>query len=285
MEKQSTRKFLKLIVALVALFLLGASALMLASCNKDEHQHSYTSSVTTQATCSNPGVETFTCSCGYAYTQIIPATGDHDWQVLQVYPNSCESDGYTVYECSVCHEQKQGDWTTKRDHKYEAVETVEATCTTDGYQIMQCSYCGDRYTDDQYSSEHKATGHKWIVNDNTDETIPDDVLKQLGYQAGQSDQAKEDGWGVFAAATCTTDAVYQRVCERCGLEDPKTISNSKLGHLAVGMDATLTLADGENYTKALNAALKNLGQAVCLADEDLVDVDGNEYAYEITTYF
>ena len=93
MEKQSTRKFLKLIVALVALFLLGASALMLASCNKDEHQHSYTSSVTTPATCSNPGVETFTCSCGYAYTQIIPATGDHDWQVLQVYPNSCESDG------------------------------------------------------------------------------------------------------------------------------------------------------------------------------------------------
>ena len=130
MEKQSTRKFLKLIVALVALFLLGASALMLASCNKDEHQHSYTSSVTTPATCSNPGVETFTCSCGYAYTQIIPATGDHDWQVLQVYPNSCESDGYTVYECSVCHEQKQGDWTAKRDHKYEAVETVEATCTT-----------------------------------------------------------------------------------------------------------------------------------------------------------
>ena len=137
---------------------------MLASCKEEEHQHSYTSSVTTPATCSNPGVETFTCSCGYAYTQIIPATGDHDWQVLQVYPNSCESDGYTVYECSVCHEQKQGDWTTKRDHKYEAVETVEATCTTDGYRIMQCSYCGDRYTDDQYSSEHKATGHKWIVN-------------------------------------------------------------------------------------------------------------------------
>ena len=253
---------------------------MLASCNKDEHQHSYTSSVTTPATCSNPGVETFTCSCGYAYTQIIPATGDHDWQVLQVYPNSCESDGYTVYECSVCHEQKQGDWTPKLDHQYEAVETVEETCTKDGYQIMQCSYCGDRYTDDQYSSEHKATGHKWIVNDNTDETIPDDVLKQLGYQAGQSDQAKNDGWGVSAAATCTTDAVYQRVCARCGLEDPKTISNSKLGHLAAGMDATLTLADGEKYTTALNNALKQLGQAVCLADEDLVDVDGNTYAYE-----
>ena len=277
MEKQSTRKFLKLIVALVALFLLGASALMLASCNKDEHQHSYTSSVTTPATCSNPGVETFTCSCGYAYTQIIPATGDHDWQVLQVYPNSCESDGYTVYECSVCHEQKQGDWTAKRDHKYEAVETVEATCTTDGYQIMQCSYCGDRYTDDQYSSEHKATGHKWIVNDNTDETIPDDVLKQLGYQAGQSDKAKEDGWGVSAAATCTTDAVYQRVCARCGKEDPKTISNSKLGHHIASMD---TNGDGKDEV-TLAEALKNLSLAVCKVNPSLEDAEGNKiYAFE-----
>ena len=282
MEKQSTRKFLKLIVALVALFLLGASALMLASCNKDEHQHSYTGSVTTPATCSNPGVETFTCSCGLTYTQIIPATGDHDWQVLQVYPNSCESDGYTVYECSVCHEQKQDDWTPKLDHQYVLVEdeSSEATCTEAGYRTYECSYCKSRYTDNQYTAQNPALGHDWIENTDAKETIPDDVLKQLGYQAGQSDQAKNDGWGVSAAATCTTDAVYQRVCARCGLEDPKTISNSKLGHLAAGMDATLTLADGEKYTTALNDALKQLGQAVCLADEDLVDVDGNTYAYE-----
>ena len=250
---------------------------MLASCNKDEHQHSYTSSVTTPATCSNPGVETFTCSCGYAYTQIIPATGDHDWQVLQVYPNSCESDGWTVYECSVCHEQKQDDWTAKRDHKYEAVETVEETCTKDGYQIMQCSYCGDRYTDDQYSSEHKATGHKWIVNDDTDETIPEAVLKQLGYQAGQSDKAKEDGWGVSAAATCTTDAVYQRVCARCGKTEPKTISNSKLGHHIASMD---TDGDGKDDV-TLAEALKKLSLAVCKVNPSLEDAEGNKiYAFE-----
>lgn len=282
MEKQSTRKFLKLIVALVALFLLGASALMLASCNKDEHQHSYTGSVTTPATCSNPGVETFTCSCGLTYTQIIPATGDHSWEKVKEYPASCESEGWTVYECSVCHEQKQDDWVQKRDHQYVLVEdeSSEATCTEAGYRTYECSYCKSRYTDNQYTAQHPALGHDWIENTDAKETIPEAVLKQLGYQAGQSDQAKEDGWGVSAAATCTTDAVYQRVCARCGKEDPKTISNSKLGHLAAGMDATLTLADGNAYTTALNTALANLGQAVCLADEDLVDVDGNEYAYE-----
>ena len=249
MEKQSTRKFLKLIVALVALFLLGASALMLASCNKDEHQHSYTSSVTTPATCSNPGVETFTCSCGYAYTQIIPATGDHDWQVLQVYPNSCESDGWTVYECSVCHEQKQDDWTAKRDHKYEAVETVEETCTKDGYQIMQCSYCGDRYTDDQYSSEHKATGHKWIVNESP---------------ADPADLTDAEGWKVVKAADCLNAAQLERTCSVCDFSEPKE-SGKPLGHTPkVGVNGA---ADATYLA--------------CAVDETLVDAEGNAvYAIE-----
>ena len=249
MEKQSTRKFLKLIVALVALFLLGASALMLASCNKDEHQHSYTSSVTTPATCSNPGVETFTCSCGYAYTQIIPATGDHDWQVLQVYPNSCESDGYTVYECSVCHEQKQGDWTPKLDHQYEAVETVEETCTKDGYQIMQCSYCGDRYTDDQYSSEHKATGHKWIVNESP---------------ADPADLTDAEGWKVVSPADCLNAAQLQRTCSVCGDTEEKT-GTAATGHKVLDTDGKTLI----NY------------HDVCKVNTSLIDAEGNKiYAYE-----
>lgn len=43
------------------------------------HQHSYTSSVTTQPTCSTPGVRTYTCVSGDdSYTESIPATG-HNW--------------------------------------------------------------------------------------------------------------------------------------------------------------------------------------------------------------
>ena len=245
MEKQSTRKFLKLIVALVALFLLGASALMLASCNKDEHVHSYKSSVTTPATCSNPGVETFTCSCGLTYTQIIPATGEHSWEKVKEYPASCESEGWTVYECSVCHTQKQDDWVQKRDHKYEAVETVEATCTTDGYQIMQCSYCGDRYTDDQYSSEHKATGHKWIAN--TDAEDP------------ASDEDKKLGFVTVKEADCLNAAQLERTCSVCGHTEDKEGAPA-LGHM-------------------LNE--KTVEKVPCKVDLSLIDKDGNTgFAFE-----
>ena len=223
---------------------------MLASCNKDEHQHSYTSSVTTPATCSNPGVETFTCSCGLTYTQIIPATGDHSWEKVKEYPASCESEGWTVYECSVCHEQKQDDWVQKRDHKYEAVETVEATCTTDGYQIMQCSYCGDRYTDDQYSSEHKATGHKWIAN--TDAEDP------------ASAEDKKLGFVTVKEADCLNAAQLERKCSVCGHTEPKE-SGKPLGHAIKGTDGTLTVPTTN----------------LCKIDTTLVDAEGNAvYAFE-----
>lgn len=41
----------------------------------DVHSHSYTSSITTAATCTTAGVKTYTCNCGHSYTESIPATG------------------------------------------------------------------------------------------------------------------------------------------------------------------------------------------------------------------
>ena len=45
----------------------------------DVHSHSYTAEVTTAATCTTPGVKTYTCSCGSFYTEPISATG-HSYQ-------------------------------------------------------------------------------------------------------------------------------------------------------------------------------------------------------------
>ena len=76
MEKQSTRKFYRLLIAIVAFCVMCVSGLVLSSCK--EHEHSYTGTITTQATCTTTGVETFTCSeCGDTYTSVIPATGEH----------------------------------------------------------------------------------------------------------------------------------------------------------------------------------------------------------------
>ena len=41
----------------------------------EAHTHSYTGTVTTEATCTEDGVKTFTCECGDSYTEVIKATG------------------------------------------------------------------------------------------------------------------------------------------------------------------------------------------------------------------
>ena len=47
------------------------------SVSKAAHTHTFTSKITKPATCGEPGIITYTCTCGYSYTEEIPATGEH----------------------------------------------------------------------------------------------------------------------------------------------------------------------------------------------------------------
>ena len=78
-------------------------------------KHSYTSTVTTAATCEAPGFMTYTCSkCGDTYTEKIPATG-HTWQVKQTVKTEYDEggnvtqQGYTVYKCAICGTEYKDD--------------------------------------------------------------------------------------------------------------------------------------------------------------------------------
>lgn len=52
------------------------------------HEHNYALTITTQPTCTEQGIKTFTCSCGDSYIEAIPATGHVD----------TDKDGY----CDTC---------------------------------------------------------------------------------------------------------------------------------------------------------------------------------------
>ncbi len=161
MEKQSTRKFLKLFVALVALFLLGSSALLLSSC-KEEHTHDWgEGTVSVQPTCTAQGLKTFECSCGAVRTEPIQATG-HKWeQEGEPVEPTCKDEGYTLYKCSVCGETEQRDVKPTTKHDFQLVEEVAPTCTKDGAEVYECSYCGTVYQktiaasgEHEYDKEH-----------------------------------------------------------------------------------------------------------------------------------
>ena len=67
----------------------------------DTHTHSYTAEVTAEATCTAEGTKTFTCSCGDAYTEAIPA--QHSWGDWQAETFAMVGKpGTEKRTCSVC---------------------------------------------------------------------------------------------------------------------------------------------------------------------------------------
>ena len=83
--------------------------LQYALCNPCEHAWTETSS--TAPTCTLSGSRLLTCSkCQQTKKEAIPALG-HDWQVKQSVTTEYDEtgqltqQGYTIYECSRCHEQ------------------------------------------------------------------------------------------------------------------------------------------------------------------------------------
>lgn len=64
------------------------------------HKHSYSSSVTKKATCTETGVRTFTCNCGDQYTEEIPLA-PHRYTEKRT-PATMNSSGMVQQICSVC---------------------------------------------------------------------------------------------------------------------------------------------------------------------------------------
>lgn len=110
------------------------------------HTHSYGAWQTVKAaTCTTAGSKKRVCSCGDTQTETIPATG-HKWNsgVVTTQP-TCENKGVKTFTCSSCNTTRTED-VAALGHQYEAV-TVPATCTDAAYTKYTCSRCGNTYNE------------------------------------------------------------------------------------------------------------------------------------------
>lgn len=109
--------------------------------NNPTHTHSYTSTVTTQPTCTAAGVRTYTCSCGSSYTETIPAKG-HSYVNKVVAPTTTEK-GYTIHTCSVCgnsYKDTYVDPPKKNDDGWYYCDTLPTGISSDKYTIQYNNY-------------------------------------------------------------------------------------------------------------------------------------------------
>ena len=87
------------------------------------HTHTYTSDISVEATCTQPGSIVYTCSCGDSYTESIPAAG-HSYTSTVTAP-TCTDPGYTTYHCAVCGDSYVSDF-VEAGHTY--VDGICAVC-------------------------------------------------------------------------------------------------------------------------------------------------------------
>ena len=134
--------------------LTGSETVLFVYEKAEEHTHSFDEGkVTTEPTCTEKGVKTFTCSCGETRTEEIPALG-HDWN----------EPGYTWAEDnSSCTAQR----ICKRDAYHTESETVkpaetvtkEATCTEKGEKSLKASFTNEAIAEQSKTAEIPALGH------------------------------------------------------------------------------------------------------------------------------
>ena len=134
--------------------LTGSETLLFVYEKAAEHVHSFDEGkVTTEPTCTEKGVKTFTCSCGETKTEEIPALG-HDWNE----PTFTWKDDNS--ECTALR-------TCKRDASHTESETVkpaetvtkEATCTEKGEKTLKATFTNEAFAEQSKSAEIPALGH------------------------------------------------------------------------------------------------------------------------------
>lgn len=121
--------------------------------------HHYASAVTKEATETEEGIRTYTCSqCGDTYTEPIaklPSTHKHNYSSTVTLDASCTQAGVLTYSCPC------GDSYTEPipalGHSYTSQITKEATEAEAGVRTYRCSRCQDTYTEaiPKLPSSHK----------------------------------------------------------------------------------------------------------------------------------
>ena len=202
------------------------------------HAHAYNSTVTKEATCTETGIRTFTCSCGEgSYTESIPCI-EHRWGET-TYPKdaTCISTGNTAYtKCTRCNLYYAGNApssfaTGGKSDTSSFITPINPNYHVGGNEVRNAvaGTCGaEGYTGDEYCKSCGAL------------VIKGSIIEAYGHRFSPTIAAKE--------ATCTTtgNSAYKR-CIRCNLvfaEDATT--NSTAG--ASDESSFFIDVKGHNYT-------------------------------------
>lgn len=208
-----------------------------------EHSHSYTSEVTTPATCTSAGVRTYTCSCDHSYTESIPALG-HSYGTPTY---TWSADGKTCTANRVCGRNSSHTETATATIT-SAVKTA-ATCTAKGTTRYTAKFSVSwATTQTKDVQDIAAKGHSWVAATCTAPKTCSVCGATEGSALGHSYTS------TVVAPTATSHGYTRHTCTRCGHYYDDTITY--LVTIYCGEGGTFTglnvgdnvVADGQTVT-------------------------------------
>ena len=107
--------------------------------------------VTTEPSCTDPGIQTRECDCGQTERAEIPATG-HQWDEGKVTKEPSEtSDGERIFTCAVCKATKTevikaGEIVSEPTEDTDPTESSESTISTGESEASGSQQPGDTET-------------------------------------------------------------------------------------------------------------------------------------------
>ena len=255
--------------------------------------------VTKEATATEPGVKTYTCSCGDSYTETIPATGDSteseckhaNTEVRDAKEATCTLEGYTgdIY-CKDCDEKTAiGTTIAAFGHSYTSEVTKESTTTEEGARTYTCTICGDSYTEvipklPPESHEHSYTAqvtkeptatepgvrtYTCSCGDSYTEAIPklppESHEHSYTAQVTKEPTATEPGVRTY---TCSCGDSYTETIAATGqpATDDPTTEDPKTEQPATGNSTTETLTEVTQKVVSVKTDKKNLKKGTSIKD-------------------
>lgn len=218
------------------------------------HTHSYTSKVTTKASCAQSGVRTFTCSCGDSYTETISALG-HKSVTVPGKDATCTESGLTAgAKCSVCSETlvKQKE-VAALGHDLVADDAQPATCIAAGKAAGQhCSRCdyttggeeiaalGHNYVSSGTPATCTEAGYSSSTCTRCGDTTGTTIIPALGHfydeggtctRCGKTESECDHDYSVMKIeAFCTVGPQLSYICNKCGKQYLEDLEGEPLGH-------------------------------------------------------
>lgn len=165
----------------------------------ESNAHSWDAgTVTTPATCTTAGVESFSCSvCGEKKTESITPTG-HSYSSWQKADESLHK-----RVCSICGTEDSSA------HSWDSGKvTTASNCLVPGEKTFTCAGCGAEKYEALPLADH-AYG-EWTGDEKTHSRTCDVCGKT------ESGEHKWDGGSVKIPATCQEEGVFVYICSRCG---------------------------------------------------------------------